>query len=58
MNGMEHASEILDIINQQHMKYIEVPNTIIYTEYSITKGQKLSNSLTIVKNLIFKKFLG
>ena len=31
-NGMEHASEILELIGQQGIKYIEVPNTILYTE--------------------------
>lgn len=58
MNGMEHASEILDIISNKKMKYKEVPNTIIYTEYSMAKWQKLSNSVKIVKNLLFKKFFG
>ena len=46
-NGMEHASEIIDIIAQ---------NTIVYTEYSLSRGQKISNSIKIVKNLIFNKF--
>lgn len=58
MNGMEHASEILDLINQKKLKYVEVPNTIVYTEYSMARGQKLSNSMRIVKNLVFKKILG
>lgn len=58
MNGMEHASEILDLINQKKLNYVEVPNTILYTEYSMARGQKLSNSIKIVKNLIFKKLLG
>lgn len=57
-NGMEHASEILELIGQQKIKYIEVPNTILYTEYSMARGQKLSNSLKIVKNLMFSKFFG
>lgn len=57
-NGMEHASEILDIINQQKIPYQEVPNTIIYTDYSMARGQKLSNSLRIVKNLLFERFFG
>lgn len=58
MNGMEHASEILDIIHDKKLKYTEVPNTIIYTEYSMARGQKLSNSIRIVKNLILNKFFG
>lgn len=57
-NGMEHASEILDLIGQQKLHYKEVPNTIIYTDYSMARGQKLSNSLRIVKNLLFDKFFG
>lgn len=57
-NGMEHASEILELIGQQNIKYTEVPNTILYTEYSMARGQKLSNSLRIVKNLMMSKFFG
>ncbi len=57
-NGMEHASEILELIGQQGIKYIEVPNTILYTEYSMARGQKLSNSLKIVKNLLMNKLFG
>ena len=57
-NGMEHASEILELIGQQNIKYVEVPNTILYTEYSMARGQKLSNSLRIVKNLLMNKLFG
>ena len=55
-NGMEHASEIIDIIAQNKIVYQEVSNTIVYTEYSLSRGQKISNSIKIVKNLIFNKF--
>ncbi len=55
MNKMEHASEILDIIKQKNIKYKEVPIVVIYSEYSMSKGQKISNAFNIVKNLIYKK---
>ena len=55
MNRMEHASEILDIIKTKKIKYKEVPIVVIYSDYSISKWQKISNSLRIVKNLIYKK---
>ena len=57
-NGMEHASEILELIGQKKIKYVEVPNTILYTEYSMARGQKLSNSFRIVKNLLMNKLFG
>ena len=47
---------ITDIIAQNKIVYQEVPNTIVYTEYSLSRGQKISNSIKIVKNLIFNKF--
>lgn len=55
MNKMEHASEILDIIKQKKIKYKEVPIVVIYSEYSMSKWQKISNAFNIVKNLIYKK---
>ncbi len=36
---MAHASEILDEIVHHRLRYTEVPVTILYTEYSKTKGQ-------------------
>ena len=55
MNQMEHASEILDIIKRKRMKYKEVPITVIYSEYSMAKWQKISNATKIAKNLLYKK---
>lgn len=57
-NGMEHASEILELIHQQRIPYHEVANTIRYSAYSMARGQKLSNSVRIVRNLVFRKFFG
>jgi len=55
MNYMEHASEILDIIKSKKIKFKEVPIVVIYTEYSISKWQKIGNAINIVRNLIYKK---
>jgi len=48
---MAHASEILDQIALLKLKYVEVPVTIRYTEYSKQKGQRISNSLHILADL-------
>jgi len=55
MSDMSHASEILDIIKAKKIRYKEVPIVVIYSEYSISKWQKISNAFNIARNLIYKK---
>jgi glycosyltransferase involved in cell wall biosynthesis len=52
---MEHASEIVDKIKKLNLRYKEVPVTIHYTEYSMSKGQSISNSFNIAGKLILAK---
>ncbi len=47
-NRMSHASEIIGIIKDLKMKYVEMPCHIRYTEYSLNKGQSMWNSINIV----------
>ena len=54
-NGMAHATEILEIISRNNMNFIEYPVTIKYTEYSISKGQSLLNSIVIAFDIIIKR---
>lgn len=49
---MAHASEILAQIARRGLRYEEAPVTIIYTEYSIAKGQRLSNAVRILEDLV------
>ena len=50
-NRMAHASEFLNQVSASRLKYIEVPVTIEYSAYSLAKGQKLGNSLSILVDL-------
>jgi len=52
---MEHASEIIEEIGKHKLKYIEVPVTITYTDYSLQHGQKTSNGLKILLKMIINK---
>ena len=54
-NGMAHASEILAQIADLKLKYIEVPVTITYTDYSKGKGQSLFNGLNILWDIMMGK---
>lgn len=56
LDRMGHASEILDIIARKKIIFHEMPVTIQYTDYSLKKGQKSSNSIKIAMRMIFKNF--
>jgi glycosyltransferase involved in cell wall biosynthesis len=54
-NRMAHASEMLEQIAQSKLRYVEVPVTVEYTKYSLAKGQKLTNSASILIDLMAGK---
>ncbi len=55
--GMEHASDIIDEISKNKLRYREVPVKIIYSDYSIGKGQQTSNFLKMGVRILLKKIL-
>jgi len=55
LDGMAHASEILDQIRTHGWRHVEVPATIRYSEYSMRKGQSAFNSIRIVLELILQR---
>ena len=48
MNGMSHASEIVTMIEKFGWRVDEEPVDILYTEYSMSKGQSLINGVNIL----------
>lgn len=48
MNGMSHASEFVSLIVENHWRIAEQPVQILYTDYSMSKGQPLVNGVNIV----------
>lgn len=54
-NRMAHASEILAQIARSGLGYVEVPVTIVYTSYSLQKGQRASNSVSILVDLLARR---
>ena len=48
MSGMSHASEIVAVIAENGWRVSEEPVEILYTEYSMSKGQPLINGVNIV----------
>lgn len=56
IDGMGYASELIEQIARQKIPYTEVPVTIHYTDYSISKWQKSSNAINIALRFIWTKF--
>jgi len=56
-NRMEHASEILECVREQHLRWTEVPVTIRYTEESLAKGQSTMAALSLFIRLILEKLI-
>jgi len=56
LNRMSHPSDILKNISKNKFKFKEYPSKIVYSDYSISKGQKNINSFNILFDMIFGIF--
>jgi glycosyltransferase involved in cell wall biosynthesis len=55
-NKMEVSSEFFYEIQAKNLKLTEIPIQSIYTEYSMSKGQKNINAFNILLKLIYRRF--
>jgi glycosyltransferase involved in cell wall biosynthesis len=58
LNGMSHASEIVLMIDRWNWRVVEEPVTILYTDYSMAKGQSVINGVNIVFETMLKNRAG
>jgi glycosyltransferase involved in cell wall biosynthesis len=54
LNGMGHASQIVEMIAREQWRVAEEPVTILYTEYSMAKGQSLINGVNILFDALLR----
>ncbi len=55
IDGMAHASEIVDQIYRLHLRVTEVPVVIHYSEYSLKKGQSSLAAFRIAFDYLMKR---
>jgi len=55
LHGMAHASEILGTIARHRLRYVEVPMTVVYSDYSRAKGQSGVNAVNILVDLVLAR---
>jgi glycosyltransferase involved in cell wall biosynthesis len=58
MPGMAHASEITEAVARLGARWVEVPVTIDYTDYSRAKGQRSINSVNIAFDVSVHQLFG
>lgn len=56
-DGFGHATEILGEIRRAGLRYREIPVLVRYTDYSRAKGQRLSNSVNVLIDLMLRKLV-
>ncbi|MEM2131562.1 MAG: glycosyltransferase family 2 protein [Candidatus Woesearchaeota archaeon] len=54
---MEHAGDFFSEIIRNKLRYKEVPITVIYSKYSLLKGQSWDKSIILGLKMLFRKFL-
>jgi glycosyltransferase involved in cell wall biosynthesis len=54
---MAHASELLDLIAEAGLRYVEVPSRLRYTDYSLRKGQPSSAALRVAFDYLLGKLM-
>lgn len=57
LNGMAHASEILESVARQRWAFDEFPVSIQYTDYSRAKGQSGMNAVNIAFDLFLSRLM-
>ncbi len=55
MPGFEHASEMVNRIAEGKFRYIEVPITVTYSDYTKAKGQSMLNAVNITVDLLVNR---
>lgn len=56
-NRMEVSSEFIKEIKEKKLRFVEIPITVIYTDYSLSKGQGFVTGLRTAAKLILRRLI-
>lgn len=57
MNGFEYCTEIVRETVQRKWRYAEVPVKVLYSEYTLAKGQSFANGVKTALKILLRSFL-
>lgn len=57
MSGYEFCSEIVRECSQHHWRIAQVPAKVLYSEYTLAKGQSFANGIKTALRILLRSFL-
>jgi glycosyltransferase involved in cell wall biosynthesis len=57
MSGFEFCTEIVREVVQHKWRFIQIPSKVIYSEYSLAKGQSFANGVRTAFKILLRSFL-
>lgn len=57
MSGFEFCTEIIREASRFHWKIVSVPSKVVYSEYTLAKGQSFANGLKTAAKILLRTFL-
>jgi hypothetical protein len=57
MSGFEFCTEIIREAARHKWKIVSVPSKVVYSEYTLAKGQSFANGLRTAAKILIRTFL-
>lgn len=57
MTGFEFCTEIVREVARHEWRFVEVPAKVVYSEYTMAKGQSFANGLKTAARILLRSFL-
>lgn len=57
MSGFEFCTEIICEAAKHHWKIVSIPSKVVYSEYTLAKGQSFSSGLRTAAKILLRTFL-
>jgi hypothetical protein len=57
MSGFEFCTEVIREAAQNHWKIVSIPSKVVYSEYTLAKGQSFSSGLRTAAKILLRTFL-
>jgi glycosyltransferase involved in cell wall biosynthesis len=57
MSGFEYCTEIVRESVQRHWRVVQIPTKVVYSEYTMAKGQSFANGIRTALKILLRSFL-